>query len=71
MSIYSDKLAQVEINCWYSVSQMRTLEEIHARYFRHSALDDVMSPNELTTVTLQRPASRIDCTRKFVGHALC
>ena len=36
MSIYSDKLAhiQVVINCWYSVAQMCTREDILAHKFQ-------------------------------------
>ena len=45
MSIYSDRLGhiQVIINCWYSVAQMCTWEDTHARLFMHAVLDDVMS----------------------------
>ena len=51
MSIYSDKLAhiQVIINCQYSVAQMCTREDTLARYLGAPSLDDVMSHNDLTT----------------------
>ena len=50
MSIYSDKLAQVQvvINCRYSIAQMCTWEDIHPHLFKRVILDDVMSQNELT-----------------------
>ena len=52
MSIYSDKLAhvQVVINCWYSIAQMCTHEDTLTHYLGPPYLYDVMSPNELTTV---------------------
>ena len=52
MSIYSDKLAhvQVVINCPYSVAQMCTWEDTHANLFRGAVLDDAMRQNELTTI---------------------
>ena len=56
MSIYLDKLAQVHvvINCQYSVAQMCTLEDTHARLFSRAILDDIMSQNEPTTKLLRR-----------------
>ena len=44
------KSAQVVINCRFSIAQMRTWEEIHARLFIHAVFDDVMSQSELTTI---------------------
>ena len=51
MSIYSDKLAniQVLINCQYYVAQMCTREDTQARLLMRPVLDDDMSQNELTT----------------------
>ena len=51
MSIYSDKLAhiQVVINCQFSVAQMCTWEDTHARLFTRAVLADITSQNELTT----------------------
>ena len=51
MSIYSDKLAhlQVVINCLYSIAQMCTWEDTHAHLFMCNILDYIMSQNELTT----------------------
>ena len=45
MSIYSDKLAhiQVVINCRYSVAQMCTCEDMLAHILGAPCLDDVMS----------------------------
>ena len=47
---YWDKLANAQfvINCRYSVAQMPTWEDIHARLFTSAVLDDVMSQSELT-----------------------
>ena len=55
MSIYSNKLAhvQVVINCRYSVAQMYTWEDAHARLFAPGILDGVSSQNELTTLDLE------------------
>ena len=52
MSIYSDKLAhiQVIINCQYSIAQMCTHEDLLAHYLGMQYLDDVMSYNFLTTL---------------------
>ena len=52
MSIFSDKLAhvQVVINCRYSIVQMYTHEDMFAHYLGTPSLDDVMSHNELPTV---------------------
>ena len=52
MSIYSDKLAhlQVVINSWYSVAQMCTREDMLTQYLGVPYLYDVMSHNELTTL---------------------
>ena len=52
MSIYSDKLAhvQVVINCRYSVVQMCTWDGIHSPLFMCAVLVDVMSQNEVTTL---------------------
>ena len=49
MSIYSDKLAHVQVivNCRYSITQMCPHEDTLA----HN-LDDVMSHNELTTLNM-------------------
>ena len=52
MSIYSDKLAyvQVVINCRYSVAQMCTREDTLAHYLGAQFIDDVMRQNTLITV---------------------
>ena len=51
MSIYSDKLAlvQVIINCRYSVAQMCIREDTLAHKYGAPYIDDVMSYNTLTT----------------------
>ena len=51
MSIYSDKLAyiQVIINYQYSVAQMCTHEDTLAHILGTPYIDDVMKHNELTT----------------------
>ena len=52
MSIYSEKLAHVQvvvINCRYSIAQMCTRKDTLAQYLGVPYLDDVMSHNELTT----------------------
>ena len=51
MSIYSDKLAhvQVVVNYRYSVAQKCTLEDTYAILFTCAVLDDVLSQNKLTT----------------------
>ena len=50
MSIYSDKVAhiQVVINCQYFIVQMCTREDTLAQYLGAPYLADVMSHNELT-----------------------
>ena len=55
MSIYWDKLAhvQVVINCWYSVAQMCTREDMLAHILGAPYFDDVMSYNSLTTISLR------------------
>ena len=55
MSIYSDKLAnvQVVINCRYSVTQMCTYEDTLAHNLGALYIDDVMSYNLLTTICLK------------------
>ena len=55
MSIYSDKLAhvQVVINCRNSIAQMCSREDTHARSFMRAVLDDFMSQNELTTFIIK------------------
>ena len=52
MSIYSDKLAhvQVVINSQYSVAQMCICEDMLAHYLGMPYLDDAMSQNELATL---------------------
>ena len=52
MSIYSDKLAhvQVVINCRYSVAEMCTREETLAHYLCAPSIDDVMRHNRLITL---------------------
>ena len=52
MSIYSDKLAhvQVVINCRYSVAQLCTREDTLAHNLGTLYFDDVMSYNLLTTL---------------------
>ena len=54
---------QVVINCQYSVAQMCTWEDMHARLFTHAVLDDVKSQNELTTICFD-PLQRIVRTIK-------
>ena len=51
MSIYSDKLAhvQVVINCRYSFAQLCACEDPLAHYLGARYLGDFMSQNELTT----------------------
>ena len=51
MSIYSDKLAhlQVIIKCWYSVAHLCTSEAMLAHILGGLHFDDVMSYNSLTT----------------------
>ena len=51
MSIYSDKLAHVQviINCQYSVAQMCTHEDTLAHDLGAPCLDAVMSNNSLTS----------------------
>ena len=51
MSIYSDKLAhiQVIINCQYSIAQMCTREDTLAHILGTPYIDDIMSYNSLTT----------------------
>ena len=55
MSIYSDKLAhvQVVINCLYSVVKMCTYEDMLAHNLGAPYFDDVMSYNLLTTIVKQ------------------
>ena len=52
MSIYSDKLAhiQVVINCPYFIAQMCTHEDTLAHNLGALYIDDVMSYNSLTTI---------------------
>ena len=52
MSIYSDKLAHIQVitNCQYSTAQMCIWEDILRHLFMHAVLDDVMSQSELTTL---------------------
>ena len=51
MSIYSDKLAhvQVVINCQYFLAQLCTCEDGLAYILGTLSIDDVMSRNSLTT----------------------
>ena len=51
MSIFSDKLAhvQVVINCRYSIAQMCTREDTLTHILGTPCLDDVMSYNSRTT----------------------
>ena len=51
MSIYSDKLAhlQVIINCRYSIAKMCTREDTIAHYLGVPFIDDVMRYNALIT----------------------
>ena len=50
MSIYSDKLAHVQviINCQYSVAQMITSEDVLAYILGMPSIDNAMSYNLLT-----------------------
>ena len=52
---YLDKLehVQVIINCWYSVAQMCNPEDTLAHYLGAPFLNDIMSHNELTTITIK------------------
>ena len=52
MSIYSDKLAHIEvvINCQYFVAQMCTRKDTLAHNLGMPYIDDVMSCNSLTTL---------------------
>ena len=52
MSIYSDKLAHVQVvfDSQYSIAQMCICEDTLAHYLGTPYLDDVMSQNELTTL---------------------
>ena len=54
MSIYLYKLAHVQviINFPFSVAQMCTGKDTLAHYLGAPSLDDVMSHNELTTLSL-------------------
>ena len=56
MSIYSDKLAHVQvlINCQYSVAQMCTDEDTFTHNLGVPYFDDVMSYNSLTTLAIGR-----------------
>ena len=60
MSIYSDKLAQVQvvINCQYSVAQFCTGEDGLAYISGAPSIDDVMSYNSLTTIVCYSPETR-------------
>ena len=51
MSIYSDKLTQVQvvINCLYSVAQFCTGKDVLAQILAAQSTDDVMSYDSLTT----------------------
>ena len=57
MSIYSDKLAnvQVVINCPYSVAPMCTCEDALAHNLGDPCIDDIISYNSLTTVGMIKP----------------
>ena len=57
MSIYSDKLAhvQVVIICPYSIAPLCTREDAVAHNLGAPCIDDVMSYNSLTTVGIQIP----------------
>ena len=57
MSIYSDKLAhiQVVINCRYSVAQLCTCEDTLAHNLGAPYIDDVMSHDLHTTSTALKP----------------
>ena len=53
MSIYSDKLAHLQVvNCRYSVAQMCTREDMLGHNLGMPYFDYVMSYNSLTTVFL-------------------
>ena len=58
MSIYSDKLAHVQviINCRYSAAQMCTQEDALTHNVGAPCIDDVMSYNLLTTMPLIEPS---------------
>ena len=55
MSIYLDKLAhvQVVINCWFSVAQLCTREDMLAHILGTLYIDDVMSYDSLTTENIK------------------
>ena len=64
---YLDKLehVQVIINCWYSVAQMCTREDTLAHYLGAPSLNDIMSHNELTTITIKNlDANNNFCVKK-------
>ena len=65
MSIYSDKLAhvQVVINCRYSLAQMCTREDTLAHNFEALYFDDVMSYKLLTT-----EGKTNSSTKKWIEH---
>ena len=52
MSIYSDKLAQVQVvfNCQYSIAQLHTREDGFAYISGSPSIDDFMRYNSLTTI---------------------
>ena len=54
MSIHSDKLAhvQVVINCWYSIAQICTREDMLALYLGAPFIDDGMRHNTLITILI-------------------
>ena len=67
MSIYSDKLAhiQVVINCKYSVAQLYTREDTLFHYLGPPFIDDVMIYNTLITYALNMTEKRCLTTLNF------
>ena len=61
ISIYSDKLAHVEvvINCRYSVAQICTHEDMLAYILGAPSIDDIMSHNLLTTYVMNNKGHKM------------
>ena len=67
MSIYSDKLAHVQVvfNCRYSIAQMCDREDTLAHYLGGPFIDDFMSYNTLITKQQLFRKSCISTTENF------
>ena len=70
MSIYSDKLARVQviINCQYFVAQMCTHEDKLAHDLGAPRLDDVMSYDSLTIILIEFASYFLRVLRRGVLH---